>query len=294
MRHTFTPITCAVALGLGMLATGAHASVASPILSVSNVVTSSSNLGAGATTTTSGPTVTSYANGSNTPYSTTTSSAFTSEVQTAPTATTAGLVYDYETVTTTKSWDHQTWKNDYLSIGVTSDGTNQSGGKWISLTGSVQSSIATSLSFNLSASGNFTAAQTPFGATAPLLASFYFGGALPTPLSANTYSDLEQLSYDTYSTSYSTMTFNLLAGVAQNFVAYVYAPTDVSVDTFQLSANTDNYDFVSTSQSLVNIGPKTLIGAQTLAPIPEPASYAMLLAGVGIIGLMARRRKQAR
>lgn len=294
MRYTITPMTCAVALGLGMLATGAHASVASPILSVSNVVASSSNLGAGATTTTSGPTVSSNASRSDTSYSTTTSSAFASEVQTAPTATTAGLVYDYETVTTKRSWDHQTWKNDYLSIGVTSDGTTQSGGKWISLTGSVQSSIATSLSFSLWASGNFTAAQTPFGATAPLLASFYFGGAQPTPLSASTYSDLDQLRYDTYSTSYSTTTFNLLAGVAQSFVAYVYAPTDVSVDAFLLSAHTANYDFVSTPQFLDVIGAKTLIGARTLAPIPEPDSYAMLIAGLGMIGLMARSRKQAR
>lgn len=293
MCHKSPLIARGIALGLVMLATGAHASVASPILSVSNVATSSSNIGAGATTTTSGPTVSSYANWSDTPYSTTTSTAFSSEVQTAPTTTTAGLVYDYETVTTTKSWDHQTWQYDYLSIGVTSDGTNQFGGKWISLSGSVQSSISTSLSFNLSASGNFTAAQTPFGPTAPLLASFYFGSTQPTPLSANTYSNLEQLNYDTYSTSYSTTTFNLLAGVAQSFVAYVYAPTDVSIGTFQLSAGTANYDFVSTPQAVSNIGSKTLIGARTLAPIPEPESYAMLLAGLGMIASIARRRKPA-
>jgi hypothetical protein len=29
----------------------------------------------------------------------------------------------------------------------------------------------------------------------------------------------------------------------------------------------------------------------TLAPVPEPETYAMLLAGLGAVGFMARRRK---
>jgi hypothetical protein len=32
--------------------------------------------------------------------------------------------------------------------------------------------------------------------------------------------------------------------------------------------------------------------AMAVAPIPEPETYAMLLAGLGLIGFMARRRKQ--
>jgi hypothetical protein len=29
-----------------------------------------------------------------------------------------------------------------------------------------------------------------------------------------------------------------------------------------------------------------------LAPVPEPATYGMLLGGLGLLGYMARRRKQ--
>ena len=32
----------------------------------------------------------------------------------------------------------------------------------------------------------------------------------------------------------------------------------------------------------------------TMAPIPEPETYAMMLAGLGLMGFVARRRKQQR
>jgi hypothetical protein len=122
-----------------------------------------------------------------------------------------------------------------------------------------------------------------------LLASFYFGNSQPSSLSSTTNSSIESLSYYAYSTSYSTTSFNLLAGVSQNFVAYVYAPTDVSVNNFSLDAHTSNYDLVNTPQSQTHVGPKTLISASVLDPVPEPETYAMLLAGLGLVGAVTRR-----
>jgi hypothetical protein len=287
----FTPIAYAVALGLGMLATGAQAS--SPILSVSPVVTDSLNLG-GATTTT-GPTVTTgtYVSPYNYNYNSTNITDLTTEVVTAPTTTTAGLANHFSTITTTATWDKHTSKNDYLSIDVTSNGINQAGDKWISLTGSVQSTINTTVSFYLNAQGSFTATSGPFGSSiAPLLASFYFGESAPTALSASTTTSLESSSYYTYSSSYSTASFNLLAGVAQSFVAYVYAPTDVSISNFGLDAGTLDYDLLITPQTQIYVGPKTWVSSSILAPIPEPETYAMMLAGLGLVGVAARRRKQ--
>lgn len=287
---TSKPIACALALALGVSATAAHATA--PILSVANVLTDSSNLGSGALVNTSGPAVYSHSDYWNhLNYTTTVTPAFTTEEVTAPTTTSAGLAYNYQTDTTVNSWNLQTWKYDTLSVGVASDGTNQSGGKWIELTGSVQSSVDTTLSFNLSASGNFTAINTPFGSAAPLLASFYFGNSQPSSLSSSTNTSIESLSYYAYSSSYSTASFNLLAGISQDFVAYVYAPTDVSVNNFSLYARTSDYDLVNTPQSQTYVGPKTLIGASVLAPVPEPETYAMFLAGLGLVGAVTRRNR---
>lgn len=291
---TFKPIACALALAIGISATTAHAT--SPILSVANVVTDSSNVG-GVAEISYGPSIytgSSYSNYLN--YTSKTVPDFSQEVVTAPTTTTAGLAYNYSTDTTTSTWDLQTWDYDSLSIGVASNGANQTGGKWISLTGSVQSSIDTTLSFNLAASGNFTAIETPLGSAAPLLASFYFGDTQPSlsSLSSTTSASLESLSYYSYTSSYSTASFNLLAGVSQNFVAYVYAPTDVSVSSFNLYADTSNYNLEVTPQTQIYVGPKTLIGATVLAPIPEPETYAMMLAGLGLVAGASARRNRAK
>lgn len=289
-----TSITRALALGaLGMLATGAYAS--SPILSVANVVADSSNVG-GTAQITLGPSIYtgSYYQDYNN-YTSTTVSDFSTEVVTAPTTTASGLAYNYQTDTTTINWDLHTWNYDSLSIRVASFGENQLNGKWISLSGSVQSSIDTILSFNLDASGNFTSIETPLGSTAPLLASFYLGNSQPSlsSLSSVTSASLESLSYYTYTTSYSTASFNLLAGESQNFVAYVYAPAGVSISNFNLDAYTSYYNLAVTPQTYIDVGPKTLIGASTLAPIPEPETYAMMLAGLGLVGTMIRRRTSA-
>jgi len=288
-----TAITRALALGaLGMLSTGAYAS--SPILSVSPVVTNSSNLG-GATTTT-GPTITTYTYTDSyyNNYISTDTTALSDEVEIAPTTTTAGLVNHFSTITTTNTWDDYTLKRDYLSIDVASSGVNQAGDKWISLTGSVQSTIDTTLSFTLSAQGSFTATSGPFGSSiAPLLASFYFGESTPAALSASTTTSLESLSYYTYSSFYSTLSFDLLAGVAQDFVAYVYAPTNVSISYFSLDAYTHpGYDQLASPQTEILVGPKTWVSSSILQPIPEPETYAMMLAGLALVGFMARRRKQ--
>lgn len=284
------PVRRTCVLALCSLITAGTAYATSPVLSTSNVATGSSNLGG--TTTTYGPDITtsfSYQTTSN--YSSTTNNVLTTEVQIAPTTTTAGLAYDYETQTTTATWDATTWHQDSLYLSVISNGTNKSGDKWIQLTGTVQSTIDTSLAFSLSASGAFNAINTPIGSSAPLLASFYFGSATPSSLSATTTTSLIDSTYSTYSSTYNTVTtFQLLAGISQNFVAYVYAPDNVSISNFYLSANTDYYDPVVTPMMQTYVGPKTLIGAHTIAPIPEPANYAMMVIGLLLVGVVARKQ----
>lgn len=47
---------------------------------------------------------------------------------------------------------------------------------------------------------------------------------------------------------------------------------------------------VSASAGLATGGPETIFAVAALSPIPEPESYAMMLAGLGLLGFMARRK----
>jgi hypothetical protein len=73
-----------------------------------------------------------------------------------------------------------------------------------------------------------------------------------------------------------------LGGVPQSsgdFVLGVYSPSEIG------SPQTDIESF----EYLAPQSPR----AWTLAPVPEPETYAMMLAGLGLLGFMARRKKSA-
>jgi hypothetical protein len=58
-----------------------------------------------------------------------------------------------------------------------------------------------------------------------------------------------------------------------------------------------NIYFAGTYQALIGAGGNTVggngpSGELTISPVPEPETYAMMLAGLGLLGLAARRRKQ--
>ena len=261
------------------------------ILSVSDVQTFISNLGT-PTVTTSSPVITQNTNVSPSYNSTsTTTSTLSSVVITAPTETTTGLQANYLTPTITTTFNVDTSNYDDLNLFVTSNGTNQLGSKYIDLRGSLLSSIDTTLSFRLSASGEFTLTTTEFGTTSPQLASFFFGGAALTNVASTTTTDLDELTYDLYNVTYDTTTVNLLAGQAKSFRAVVFAPNDVSVNSFELNAFTSNYNPATTTNVTSVIGDRFFINNSVIPTIPEPETYAMLVAGLGVMGFMARRRK---
>lgn len=103
-----------------------------------------------------------------------------------------------------------------------------------------------------------------------------------------------------------TLTFTGLASGVYNFVLYggalnvsnlVVTLGGQSVGTlafppvtFFASVGTDSSPF-----SLVLSGTPgpmaNYSGTLTVSPVPEPETYAMLLAGLGIVGMLARRRK---
>jgi hypothetical protein len=67
------------------------------------------------------------------------------------------------------------------------------------------------------------------------------------------------------------------------------------VDVWTLSSDnlaSGNY-YVLVSGNLVSDTSASFGGAVMLAPVPEPETYGMMLAGLGVLGLLARRRKAA-
>jgi hypothetical protein len=113
------------------------------------------------------------------------------------------------------------------------------------------------------------------------------------PVSAGNY----QLTFDATGDGYMTL-FNdsTQSTVAQVFVQNA-TPAQFSA-TFALTS-TDNYHLYFGTTVL----PPTFSGNLTIdnvaitqiaAPVPEPESYAMMLAGVGALGLMSRRRLKSR
>ena len=69
-----------------------------------------------------------------------------------------------------------------------------------------------------------------------------------------------------------------------------------ALDIWTLSADSlalGNY-YLQVSGSLVSATSGSFGGSVMLTPVPEPETYGMLLAGLGVVGMLARRRKSAR
>ncbi len=99
---------------------------------------------------------------------------------------------------------------------------------------------------------------------------------------------------------------NLTGQVNANGTVTLYAVTstegsllgDAGADPNKLVAITDNLAFTSASQAssedfsvVQNAALGQVIRGVALAPVPEPENYAMMMAGLGLLGMVARRRK---
>jgi hypothetical protein len=280
------------AAALSLLAAGAWAQTLTP----GPTTVTPSNLGVPSVTVT-GPAVTTQTSSTTRDVQVSTIQVPSSEVVIEPTLTTPGLRYLYSTPVTTTTWLQDSTSVDSLEINVLSTGTNASGGKYISILGSVTSGAALDLTFTMEASGTFVPGSTPFGTTVPALASFYFGpnalSVSPVPgITAN--ADLTSLTYDTntFTSTFGTTTFSMTPATVQPFAAYVYAGSDVTIDTFDLFGVTTSYGLTTTPQQQIVIGARDLVGAEQIAPIPSAEPVLILAAGLGFAAAVARRRRR--
>lgn len=105
---------------------------------------------------------------------------------------------------------------------------------------------------------------------------------------------------DTYNFNYLT-TLNLTAGLTGAPVRF----SDITSGT-RLSRGTFFYGFGNkfsgltaegtltgfSVRSVAGPGPVTISISSTIAPVPEPASWAMMLGGFGVVGVSLRRRRK--
>ena len=86
-------------------------------------------------------------------------------------------------------------------------------------------------------------------------------------------------------------------GVAQGFAGFPAAKSGTYDQSFTLAAAsfTNLATNIAAGRAYVNIhSPGTFSAGEVrgfLAPVPEPETYALMLAGLGVLGLAARRRR---
>ena len=111
----------------------------------------------------------------------------------------------------------------------------------------------------------------------------------------------KSFTFDTGS-SFNTFTFkvnNLQFGTVDDVILNATSLTNGGAGVWSLSspvtfaANTDTFLTIKFTGSNPKLNFGGSFNASTVSAVPEPETYAMLLAGLGVVGFMARRRKSA-
>lgn len=278
-----------LAISLSLLAVYAQAHA--DVITVDNLSVTSANVGLTSQTTPYSY-LAQYSNYFVTNYSNTTH--LETELVEHPTTTASGLEKIYEVNTVKYNDNVTTYKRDNLLLGVTAADSGPAGSKYLTLSGSVTSSIATTIYFDLTAVGTYVPGSSPFGSAVPALASLYLGETLATvtpSTSHSAYTDSVLNSY--WVNSNYNYAISIAAGQTVAFSAAIFAPNDASLNQLQLHLLTDAYGY-QTVTTPYEYATRTLVDARIVPPLPVPenTTYAMLLAGLGMIGMVRSRRRQ--
>ncbi|MFG6440226.1 PEP-CTERM sorting domain-containing protein [Roseateles sp. LKC17W] len=209
----------------------------------------------------------------------------------APTETTAGLAYLYDVAeTTTTVTDHMA-SYDHYSWGQQLNTPDVSGTKYVTFSATIESSAMTSVWLNVYTTGSYTPASSPFGASVPALPSFYFrmaGESSWTLLSAYGSTSAESSTFGTE----ASFGLKVLDGSTTHIQFAAVAGNGIALDALSVSMGQGYYNPFDQVRSVTTTTTETLVGAEVLAPVPEPETYALFAAGLLFVVMRLRNRNR--
>ncbi|MBW8190587.1 FxDxF family PEP-CTERM protein [Neiella marina] len=106
-----------------------------------------------------------------------------------------------------------------------------------------------------------------------------------------TLSEVSYLSFTAISGAFMPVSLSLSSlDSATTYAGALLAPGS-QVYASDIMLNSGSYKYVVSSESSANVG--SVFGfASSVTPVPEPSVYAMLFAGLGVVGFAARRRQR--
>lgn len=266
---------------------GAAAGASAAVVTVTPGTPAFNGVSAAGTATTSSTTNTFVTNST---YASTTTTTTEKDVVIAPTATSAGQAYVYEVTTvntkrtdTVGSLDGFSWSQNLTG--------NTPGNEFVTFSGTLNATQAINAQLSLSSGGTYTPDTSPFGSSVPTLPSFYvrWGGSTTWSLlgaSSNTDALTSSFSSGAYTST------GLDAGTPKSFEVAVFAGSNVNLSSFNLYVSSSLYGVHNEVIDLAPTVTRTLVGAELLAPVPEPETYALFAAG--LLFVVSRLRNQRR
>lgn len=226
----------------------------------------------------------------NTTYASTSTTTTEKDVVTAPTATSAGQAYVYDVTTVNTKRTDTLGSFDAFSWSQNLNG-NTAGNEFVTFSATLNSTQAINAQLSLSSFGSYTALTSPFGTSVPALPSFYVraGGSTAWTLlgtNSSTSTDSNNFSSSAY------WSLGLDAGTPKTFEVAVLAGANVDLSGFTVNVTSSLYGINTQVTDLAPTVTRTLVGAELLAPVPEPETYALFAAG--LLFVVSRLRNQRR
>jgi hypothetical protein len=163
----------------------------------------------------------------------------------------------------------------------------------------------------LAQAGNYDLGSLLVTSSGPLSATTFSQVAGPTFADSFSFSlNARAATYDSAANSFNFISFNGIFGIT-DINTQLYNASKVAIGneaSFSHTVPGSPWVLIGSSMGLTNLaaGSYTLMvngtssgagGYQTsinVTPVPEPGTYAMMLAGLGLMGFIARRRKQSK